>query len=210
MFIISNIHYHFLEKGFKLLKDVSTRKKLLILPIIFICIFILSASVFSYFHNLSEKKEMVVSQTDLFIQQVLKGRISVYQFLRVASEDSAKNVKEDFKELDKSVKFLIPNLSTQKDINTANDIVDLGQKYVSNFVNFSSKRIVEFNNGNLKESPEILATIKSMVKIVNAKWGTFMLSNIYYDLGFKAFINYNKIDALKMTFDFIDLLSDLI
>ena len=36
-----------------------------------------------------------------------------------------------------------------------------------------------------------------------------MLSNIYYDLGFKAFINYNKIDALKMTFDFIDLLSDL-
>ena len=47
------------------------------------------------------------------------------------------------------------------------------------------------------------------VKIVNAKWGVFMLSNIYYDLGFKAFINYNKIDALKMTFDFIDLLSDL-
>ena len=47
------------------------------------------------------------------------------------------------------------------------------------------------------------------VKIVNVKWGDFMLSNIYYDLGFKAFINYNKIDALKMTFDFIDLLSDL-
>ena len=50
----------------------------------------------------------------------------------------------------------------------------------------------------------------STVKIVNAKWGVFMLSNIYYDLGFKAFINYNKIDALKMAFDFIDLLSDLL
>ena len=36
-----------------------------------------------------------------------------------------------------------------------------------------------------------------------------MLSSIYYDLGFKAFINYNKIDALKVMFDFIDLLSDL-
>ena len=36
-----------------------------------------------------------------------------------------------------------------------------------------------------------------------------MLSNVCYDLGFKAFINYNRIDALKMTFDFIDLLSDL-
>ena len=36
-----------------------------------------------------------------------------------------------------------------------------------------------------------------------------MLSNIYYDLGFKAFMNYNRIDALKVTFDFIDLLFDL-
>ena len=48
------------------------------------------------------------------------------------------------------------------------------------------------------------------VNIVNAwKWGAFMLSSIYYDLGFKAFINYNKIDVLRLTFDFIDLLSDL-
>ena len=35
-----------------------------------------------------------------------------------------------------------------------------------------------------------------------------MLSNIYYDLGFKAFMNYNKIDALKVAFDFIDLISN--
>ena len=138
---------------------------MLILPIIFIGIFILSACVFSYFHNQSERKEMIVSQTDLFIQQVLKGRISVYQFLRTPTEESAKKVKEDFKELENSVRFLIPNLTEQKDINTANDIVDLAQKYVTNFENFSTKRIVEFNNGNLKESPEILATIKSMVEI---------------------------------------------
>ncbi len=138
---------------------------MLILPIIFIGIFILSACVFSYFHNQSERKEMIVSQTDLFIQQVLKGRISVYQFLRTPIEESAKKVKEDFKELENSVRFLIPNLTEQKDINTANDIVDLAQKYVTNFENFSTKRIVEFNNGNLKESPEVLATIKSMVEI---------------------------------------------
>ena len=36
-----------------------------------------------------------------------------------------------------------------------------------------------------------------------------MLYNIYYDLGFKAFMSYNKIEALKVTLDFIDLLSDL-
>ena len=38
--------------------------------------------------------------------------------------------------------------------------------------------------------------------------GAAMLSNIYYDLGFKAFMKYNKIDALKVTFDFIDLISN--
>lgn len=36
-----------------------------------------------------------------------------------------------------------------------------------------------------------------------------MLYNVYYDLGFKAFINYNKIEALKVALDFIDLLFDL-
>jgi methyl-accepting chemotaxis protein len=80
-----------------MLKSFSTRKKLMLLPIAFITIVIISASVFSYFNNLSAKRTNTAMQTEIFVQQVLKGRISVYQFLRVPSEETAQKVKSDFK-----------------------------------------------------------------------------------------------------------------
>lgn len=36
-----------------------------------------------------------------------------------------------------------------------------------------------------------------------------MISNLYYDAGFIAFINYSKIENTKLFIEFIDLLSDL-
>ncbi len=138
---------------------------MLILPAIFIFIFILSATVFTYFHNKSEKREFIVSQTELFTQQLLKGRISVYQFLRAPSEENAKKVNVSFKELETSVKSLLLQLSFKENIELSNEIILLNEKYLNSFNSFSQKRVVEFNNGNLKESPEILATIKEMVEI---------------------------------------------
>lgn len=72
-----------------MLKSLSTRKKLMFSPIMFIIIVVISGLVYSYFHQLTDKRVTQAMQTDLFIQQVLKGRISVYQFLRVPSEESA-------------------------------------------------------------------------------------------------------------------------
>ena len=34
--------------------------------------------------------------------------------------------------------------------------------------------------------------------------------NLYYDLGFIAFINYSKVENTKLILDFIDLIFDLI
>ena len=36
-----------------------------------------------------------------------------------------------------------------------------------------------------------------------------MLNDIYFELGFIMFLNYSKIDNLKVIIDFIDLLFDL-
>ena len=36
-----------------------------------------------------------------------------------------------------------------------------------------------------------------------------MLNDLYFDLGFIMFLNYSKIDNLKVIRDFIDLLFDL-
>ena len=36
-----------------------------------------------------------------------------------------------------------------------------------------------------------------------------MLNDLYFELGFVMFLNYSKIDNLKVIIDFIDLLLDL-
>ncbi|MCT7492425.1 methyl-accepting chemotaxis protein [Aliarcobacter cryaerophilus] len=148
-----------------MLNNLSTKKKLMLLPIIFIVIVIVCALVFSYFNQINNQRIKTATQTDIFIQQVLKGRISVYQFLRVPSEQSAQKVKSDFKELDNFVENLKPFLTEKENIDLSNRILKLSADYISNFDKFYQKRISDYNNGIQNESDEISSIIKQMVSV---------------------------------------------
>ena len=148
-----------------MLNNLSTKKKLMLLPIIFILIVIVCALVFSYFNQINNQRIKTATQTDIFIQQVLKGRISVYQFLRVPSEQSAQKVKSDFKELDNFVKNLKPFLTEKENIDLSNQILKLSADYISNFDKFYQKRISDYNSGIQNESDEISTIIKQMVTV---------------------------------------------
>ncbi|MCT7535549.1 methyl-accepting chemotaxis protein [Aliarcobacter cryaerophilus] len=148
-----------------MLNNLSTKKKLMLLPIIFIVIVIVCALVFSYFNQINNQRIKTATQTDIFIQQVLKGRISVYQFLRVPSEQNAQKVKNDFKELDDFVKNLKPFLTEKENINLSDQILKLSADYISNFDKFYQKRISDYNNGIQNESDEISSIIKQMVTV---------------------------------------------
>ncbi|PRM87846.1 methyl-accepting chemotaxis protein [Aliarcobacter cryaerophilus] len=148
-----------------MLNNLSTKKKLMLLPIIFIVIVIVCALVFSYFNQINNQRIKTATQTDIFIQQVLKGRISVYQFLRVPSEQNAQKVKSDFKELDDFVKNLKPFLTEKENIDLSNQILKLSADYISNFDKFYQKRISDYNNGIQDESVEISSIIKQMVAV---------------------------------------------
>ena len=148
-----------------MLNNLSTKKKLMLLPIIFILIVIVCALVFSYFNQINNQRIKTATQTDIFIQQVLKGRISVYQFLRVPSEQNAQKVKSDFKELDDFVKNLKPFLTEKENIDLSNQILKLSADYISNFDKFYQKRISDYNNGIQDESVEISTIIKQMVAV---------------------------------------------
>ncbi|MCT7525316.1 methyl-accepting chemotaxis protein [Aliarcobacter cryaerophilus] len=148
-----------------MLNNLSTKKKLMLLPIIFIVIVIVCALVFSYFNQINNQRIKTATQTDIFIQQVLKGRISVYQFLRVPSEQSAQKVKSDFKELDDFVKNLKPFLTEKENIDLSDQILKLSADYISNFDKFYQKRINDYNNGIQDESDEISSIIKQMVTV---------------------------------------------
>ena len=148
-----------------MLNNLSTKKKLMLLPIIFILIVIVCALVFSYFNQINNQRIKTATQTDIFIQQVLKGRISVYQFLRVPSEQSAQKVKSDFKELDNFVENLKPVLTEKENIDLSNQILELSADYISNFDKFYQKRISDYNSGIQNESDEISTIIKQMVTV---------------------------------------------
>ncbi|PRM94811.1 chemotaxis protein [Aliarcobacter cryaerophilus] len=148
-----------------MLNNLSTKKKLMLLPIIFILIVIVCALVFSYFNQINNQRIKTATQTDVFIQQVLKGRISVYQFLRVPSEQNAQKVKSDFKELDNFVENLKPFLTEKENIDLSNQILELSADYISNFDKFYQKRISDYNSGIQNESDEISTIIKQMVAV---------------------------------------------
>ncbi|MFY9089969.1 methyl-accepting chemotaxis protein [Arcobacter aquimarinus] len=148
-----------------MLNNLSTKKKLMLLPITFVGIVIICAFVFSYFNQITNQRIKTSIQTDVFIQQVLKGRISVYQFLRVPSEENAQKVKTDFKELNNSVESLKPSLTEKENIDLSNQILKLSTDYISNFDKFYQIRIDDYNKGVQNESEEILAIIKQMVNV---------------------------------------------
>ena len=147
-----------------MLNNISTKVKLLILPITFIFIVIVSSLVFSYFNGISEKRIHVAVETDVFIQKVLKGRISVYQFLRSPNNQTANKVREDFKSLDNQVKNLIPLLDNTENQRLAKDILSLSQEYIVKFNNFAPEKITNFEKGIKEDTPRILSIIKQMVQ----------------------------------------------
>jgi len=147
-----------------MLSNVSTKIKLMILPIVFIGLTIITALIYTYNTNIYKQRDSSAKTTDILIQQVLKGRISVYQFLRSPSENSANKVRNDFSELNNKVSNLMPNLSLKQNQVLAKNIIETSKKYISYFDQFATNRVNEFKNGVSKESPKISSYIALMVK----------------------------------------------
>ncbi len=111
-----------------MLNNISTKRKLMLLPIAFIGIVIVSSLIFTYFNNAAEQRTNAAVQTDLFIQQVLKGRISVYQFLRSPDEQKAQKVRDDFNTLNNSVLELKAKLTSKENIDLSDLIINESKK----------------------------------------------------------------------------------
>lgn len=148
-----------------MLSKIDTKKKLLLFPIIFLIIVILSGVVYSYWSNISNKRNDAAVKTEEFTQQVLKGRISVYQFLRSPNDKTAKKVKEDFELLNKDVLGFKSTLSLERNKILSDEIVSNSKKYIDFFDAFSNQRIKDFENGIKEESVEIKNIISQMVQV---------------------------------------------
>ncbi|MDX4063465.1 methyl-accepting chemotaxis protein [Aliarcobacter skirrowii] len=148
-----------------MLSRISTKMKLLLFPIIFLLIVVTVGAVYIHYSSIADARNTAAIKTDIFIQNILKGRISVYQFLRVPSQEAALKVKEDFKLLQNDVELFKTTLSSEKNIKLSDEIIYLSKAYVNYFDNFAQTRITNFQNGILQETSDVLEKISQMVKI---------------------------------------------
>ena len=147
-----------------MLRNLSTKKKLFLFPVLFVLIVVVSAFIYKYYSNLANTRNYVAITTDEFIQDLLKGRISIYQFLRNPNEENKKIVLSNFEELDHNVMELKKKLVTEKNRNLSDEILAFSKEYINDFKNLSEKRITDFNDGVILESSEMKSKISEMAK----------------------------------------------
>ncbi|QKF72262.1 MCP-domain signal transduction protein [Aliarcobacter faecis] len=144
--------------------NISTRKKLLFFPTLFIFIVISSATIYKYFSDYAIERTNIAIITEELVQSNLKGRISVYQFLRTPTEQNQKLVLSNFNNLIVDISKLKDSLVSQENQKICDNIINHTKDYIELFKSFSQDKIVN----SLNQEPEtnnILQKIAQMVKI---------------------------------------------
>ena len=147
-----------------MLKNLSTKKKLFLFPVLFVLIVLISAFVYKYYSHMASTRNHVAITTDTFIQELLKGRISIYQFLRNPNSENKQIVLTNFEELDNDVRELKKILVSEKNKALSDEILAFSKEYINDFKNLSEKRIADFNDGVILESSEMKSKISEMSK----------------------------------------------
>ncbi|MDK2063917.1 methyl-accepting chemotaxis protein [Aliarcobacter butzleri] len=148
-----------------MLQSFNTRKKLLLFPALFILIIIVSGFVYVYYNNLANQRNHAAIETERFIQYVAKSRISVYQFLRIPTEENRQHVLMNLKYLKDNVIETKAEFTSPHNIELANQIISLIDNYVTGFESFAQDKIVDFSNNITVEGEEIKKDIAQMVKV---------------------------------------------
>jgi methyl-accepting chemotaxis protein len=141
------------------LKNLKTKSKLLLFPLLFIVITIISGFVYSYFDNQKEIRTNISLETNEFVEELLKGRISVYQFLRSANDEKSQKVVADFEKLASEVSALKSILKEEQNRILCDEIVISSKSYIDSFNELSVILIRD-----KVESPEFKSIISKMVK----------------------------------------------
>ena len=136
-----------------MIKNINTKMKLLLFPFMFVIIVVVAGFIYVHYSGVENSRNQVAIQTEEFVQQLLKGRISVYQFLRAPTDANKQKVIDNFKTLDDSVIELRAKLVYQKNIELSNEILASSKEYVNNF-NAVALKIVENQNNGIKEETE--------------------------------------------------------
>jgi methyl-accepting chemotaxis protein len=148
-----------------MLKNLNTKKKLLLFPILFILIIIGATIVYKHYSDTAKARNNIAIHTDEFVQQLLTARISVYQFLRNPNNEISEKTESQLKELKNNVIHLKSELKVENNRILADEIVKFTDEYLEHFDSLANLRIKNFNDGILAESDEMKKRVSQMAKI---------------------------------------------
>ena len=148
-----------------MLKNMNTRKKLFLFPILFIVIMGIVVSVYIHYISMYDARNSASVASEKFKLDMLQTRFWVSTFLRVSISENENIVLENIKQLKNNVKEAISSYSDTNNIKLANEIISLMDDYERDFLSYSKDKIKNFSNDILKEEAEITAKSMQMSKI---------------------------------------------
>lgn len=135
-----------------MLNNLQMRSKLFLFPILFILIIIISGFIYGYFTSYANDRAKVVTETRNLVQNLLDGRIAVYQFLRDSNENTKQNVVNIFTKLEKDTVDLKADLTNKRNIELVDTILTITKEYISSFDIVAKFKIEDAKNGVFVES----------------------------------------------------------
>lgn len=148
-----------------MLTDVKTKHKMLLFPLLFIGIVGISSMIYIHYSAIANLRNASSITTERLNQDVLKGRITVYQFLRLPNHENANKVRDNFSLLQQRVKDFKKELSAKTNQDICDEIIRLSGLYIEYFNAFSNTKIEEYNQGIIQDSVELKNIISKMVNV---------------------------------------------
>ncbi|RXJ94077.1 chemotaxis protein [Arcobacter sp. AHV-9/2010] len=149
-----------------MLKNLSTRTKLFLFPIMFIIIVFVSAFVYKPSMNYIEERTEVTAQTYLLVGNLLSTRVAFYQFLQNPSQDSKKVIEDRLQALIKDTNVLKTLFNSQANKDICDEAVEYIKEYQKDFGIISSYVL----SGGSSSTKELFEA----AKIENSKRAQFL------------------------------------
>jgi methyl-accepting chemotaxis protein len=147
------------------MKNMSIKLKLILFPLLFIFLIFVLGVIFSYYNNVAKEKNYLALESEDLVQNLLKSRITVYQFLQTSNENTAQVVKNNFENFINEISHLKTLLVTQENKKASDTIVTLSKEYLVAFDKLAQYKIEEVKNSDTAQSVEIKSLISTMVQL---------------------------------------------
>ena len=154
-----------------MLSNVSTKKKLLVFPIVFTLIVAVATIFYVHYSKLVELRNSISEEIQVLVDDILKNRISVYQYLRFPSEENSNKVVQYFEALKEGIQVLQKRLYVPENLKILDSTVADIESYLNNFNQFSSQRVIDFkeNKEETEELKKIIGTLAQLGESIESK-----------------------------------------